>query len=112
MAFTPPGRTSTLPMVASAPWVHAARRAMRTASASTTMASRRSASGVVPAWLATPGMSRRQRPCGQMCVPTPTGYTEPDQPAALLDVQLDEGADPAQALGIGADLLRPASGGT
>ena len=38
------------------------------------MASSRSASAVVPAWLASPGTSTRQRPCGQMSLPTPTEW--------------------------------------
>ena len=36
------------------------------------MASWRSSMRVVPAWLASPGMSMRQRPCGQMSVPMAT----------------------------------------
>ena len=36
------------------------------------MASRRSSMRVVPAWLASPGMSMRHRPCGQMSVPMAT----------------------------------------
>ena len=40
------------------------------------IASSRSSRAVVPAWLASPGRSTRQRPCGQMSLPTPTGVAE------------------------------------
>ena len=40
--------------------------------------------------------SSRQRPCGQIALADPDRGVAVDQRAALLDVQLDEGADPAQ----------------
>ncbi len=51
--------------------------------------SRRSSSRVVPAWLASPVNSKRQRPCGQIAEATPTGDSVIGQRPALLDVQLD-----------------------
>src|SRR6478736_2496197 len=74
MSFTPPGWTCTLPTVATQPCVSAARRAAMIRAARPSMASSRSASAVVPAWLASPGTSTRQRPCGQMSLPTPTEW--------------------------------------
>ena len=49
-------------------------RAASTVEASPIMASCRSSSRVVPAWLASPGKSIRHRPCGQMSVPIATGW--------------------------------------
>ena len=74
MALTPPGTTCTLPTVATQPCVSAARRAAMMPAARPSMASSRSSSPVVPAWLASPGTSKRQRPCGQMSLPTPTAW--------------------------------------
>ena len=60
--------------------------------------SSRSASRVVPAWSARPRRSSRQRPCGQIAEADPDRGAVVDQRAALLDVQFDERADPAQRL--------------
>ena len=66
-------------------------------SAKVSIGSRRSAIRVVPAWLPSPVKSSRHRPCGQIALATPTGASSVDQRAALLDVQLDEGADAGRA---------------
>ncbi len=95
---TAPGSTRTLPTVAStrAARPRGAPPARRPANAS--IGSVRSASGVVPAWLASPTRSNRQRPCGQISVSRPSGAPASarptrragSRPAAvpLLDVQL------------------------
>ena len=59
------------------------------------MASRRSSSAVVPAWLASPGTSIRQRPCGQMWLPTPVG------------VHIVQGTTPARRAGSTNAPIRP-----
>lgn len=73
MALTPLGSTAILPKVARAPVSSASRRAASTVSAYVSIGSRRSARRVVPAWLASPRKSNRQRPCGQMAEAMPTG---------------------------------------
>ena len=75
IALTPPGVTTTLPIVATQPCVIAASRAASTAPAYPSIASWRSSSRVVPAWLASPVKSSRHRPCGQMSLPTATGWS-------------------------------------
>ena len=75
IALTPPGVTATLPIVATHPCVMAASRAASTAPAYPSIASCRSSSRVVPAWLASPAKSRRHRPCGQMSLPTAIGWS-------------------------------------
>ncbi len=74
MALVPFGSTATLPKVASASAVAPA-RAASTVSAYVSIGSRRSSIRVVPAWLASPWKSKRQRPCGQIAPATPTGWS-------------------------------------
>ena len=105
IALVPFGATVTRPMVATALRAVAASRADSTAAASRSIGSSRSTSRVVPAWLASPSRSSRHRPCGQMPLGDADRSARVDQAAALLDVQLDQGADPAQRLVVAAELL-------
>ena len=58
----------------------AASRAAAIAAASASIGSRRSASRVVPAWLASPARSSRHRPCGQIESATATGRSSSTSP--------------------------------
>ena len=81
MALTPPGSThEPCPRWPGSRVRSAAARAASTRRAQPSIASCRSASAVVPAWLASPGKSSRHRPCGQMSVPTPTGWPRSIRP--------------------------------
>ena len=74
MALTPPGRTTVLPIVARQPVSCRGRTSgQHGLGEQPIIASRRSASLVVPAWLASPGSRSRHRPCGQISVPMATG---------------------------------------
>ena len=68
----PAGLILILPMVARLPCALAAARVASTARAQSITASRRSLSLVVPAWLASPGISIRHRLCAHSPLPTPT----------------------------------------
>ena len=99
MAFTPPGSTSTLPKVATAP-VDGRAAGGEDASAAYGPSGRAGPPGgsCRRGWPA-PAKSNRQRPCGQMAL-AEADRASPSvevEAAALLDVQLDEGADRGRA---------------
>ncbi len=99
----PPGSAITLPNVARAPARAAAWRAASTVAAYGSIGSRRSANLAVPAWSARPRKSSRQRPCGQIALGDADRGAQRGQGPALLDVQLDEGADRAEQVIAGTD---------
>ena len=64
----------------------------------------------MPAWLASPRKSNRQRPCGQIAEAMPTAVAGQVEGPALLDVELDERADAGEPFGVGADGVRVVPG--
>ena len=103
MELTPPGSTRTLPTVATQPCSSAARRAAMTrgeAQHGVVAVLEAGGAGVV----GLTGMSTRQRPCGQMSLPTPTAWPRSARRAALLDVQLDERPHPGERLVVAAEV--------
>ena len=98
MALVPFGSTSTRPNVARASASRARLRAASTVAANVSIGSRRSASRVVPAWLASPVNVEPPATVRPDRGRHADRGVHVDERAPLLDVQLDERADPAQRL--------------